>query len=101
MRSRPVSLLVIAILLATLLANGGWTEELRLDDSQLGQVTVENEAAALLAEQRESDCFGRGDHVGALTDCYPANLPDLADRNPLIGYRAILKAIDERPPSDR
>ena len=98
---RSVSLLVIAILLATLPANGGWTEELRLDDSQLGQVTVENEAAALLAEQRESDCFGRGDHVGAFTGCYPANLPDLADRNPLIGYRAILKATDELPSNDR
>ena len=98
---RSVSLLVIATLLGTLLANGGWAEELRLDDAQLGQVTAENEAAELLAEERESDCFGRGDAIGALTDCYPANLPSLADRHPLIGYRAILKATDELPPNDR
>ena len=101
MRSRPVSLLVLATVLAILLVNGGWAEEVLLDDAQLGRVSVENEAAELLAEERGRDCFGRGDHVGALTDCYPANLSILADRNPPIGYRAILKAIDEPPPDDR
>lgn len=93
MRLRPASLLV----LVTLLAIPGKAEEVRLDDAQLGQVAVENEAAEALAEGRERDCFGRGDRIGGLTDCYPANLPNLPDRDPLIGYRAILKAIDELP----
>jgi len=89
------------LLLAALLAIPGQAEEVRLDDAQLGQVAVENEAAEALAEGLVRDCFGRGDRIGGLTDCYPANLPSLADRDPLIGYRAILKAIDELPPDDR
>jgi len=89
------------LLLAALLAIPGQAEEVRLDDAQLGQVAVENEAAEALAEGRVRDCFGRGDRIGGLTDCYPTNLPSLADRDPLIGYRAILKAIDELPPDDR
>ncbi len=97
MRPGPALLLVVL----TLLATAGKAEEMRLDDAQLGKITVENEAAEALVEESGRDCFGRGDSIGALTDCYPANLPSLADRDPLIGYRAILKAIDELPPNDR
>lgn len=97
MHLRPASLLV----LMTLLATAGRAEGLRLDDSQLGRVTVENEALDMLTEERERDCFGRGDQTGQITDCYATNLPGLADRDPLAGYRAILKAIDELPPDDR
>lgn len=100
MRARPVPLLVLATSLATLLAGGGSAEEARLDDAQMGQVAVENEALDMLAEGRERDCFGRGDQTGGITDCYAANLPGLADRDPVAGYRAILEAIDELSPDD-